>query len=53
MNITVLFYTLRTIYNNFLREVLIKAIDDPDSEVDDLVIAVLDILFKFNTLKEK
>jgi len=35
-------------YATILRKLVLKAIDDPDSEVDDVVMGVLDRLFDYN-----
>lgn len=32
-------------YRQFLRPLVLKAIDDPDSEIDDIVMSILDKLF--------
>ncbi len=34
-------------YKTILRELLIKAIDNPDSEVDEFVVKMLDRLFQY------
>ena len=35
-------------YRVILRDLLIKAIDNPDSEVDEFVVAMLDRLFDYD-----
>ena len=35
-------------YATILRKLVLKAIDDPDSEVDDVVMGILDRLFDYN-----
>ena len=35
-------------YKSILRDLLVKAIDNPDSEVDDFIVAMLDRLFDFD-----
>ena len=35
-------------YRSILRDLLIKAIDNPDSEVDEFIVAMLDRLFDFD-----
>ncbi len=39
---------LKVAYRIKLRAVIVAAIDDPDSGVDDAVIAALDTLFEYN-----
>jgi hypothetical protein len=34
-------------YSKILRDLVVKAIDDPDSEIDDLIVSLLDKLFNF------
>ena len=34
-------------YKSVLRDLVLKAIDDPDSEVDDLILEILDRLFDY------
>ncbi len=38
---------VRWVYRYIMRPALIKAIDDPNTDVDDFVIEVLDKLFKY------
>ena len=33
---------LQTLYKSILRKMLIKAIDDPETEVDDFIVGVID-----------
>ena len=35
-------------YATILRKLVLKAIDDPDSEVDDVVMGILDRLFGYD-----
>jgi len=35
-------------YKSILRDLLIKAIDNPDSEVDEFVVAMLDRIFDYD-----
>lgn len=35
-------------YKAILRDLLIKAIDNPDSEVDEFIVAMLDRLFEYD-----
>ena len=35
-------------YSTILRELLINAIDNPDSEVDEFIVAMLDRLFDYD-----
>lgn len=39
---------IKMVYSLILRPVLYKAIDDPDSQIDDLVMKLLDNLFEYN-----
>ena len=34
-------------YNKFLRDLLLKAVDDPDSDWDDILLSMLDRLFGY------
>jgi len=38
---------LCTGYKQVLRALLLKAIDDPDSEIDDVAIKIMDSLFNY------
>ena len=42
------FFIIKIVYKTILRDLIIKAIDDPDSEVDDFVLALLDRLFDYD-----
>jgi len=35
------------VYASALRQLVIKAIDDPDSEIDDIAMKVMDSLFNY------
>jgi len=39
---------IKMVYSVILRPLVLKAIDDPDSQVDDFVIRLLDNLFEFD-----
>jgi len=39
---------LRFVYRTILRDLILKAIDNPDSEVDDFVLKMLDNLFEYD-----
>ena len=39
---------VKLVYKTILRPLVFKAIDDPDSEVDDFVLALLDRIFDYN-----
>lgn len=39
---------LRFVYRTILRELIVKAIDNPDSEVDEFVLSLLDKLFEYD-----
>jgi len=47
----VVFELLNLAYSNILRSLVLKAIDDPDSEVDELVMSILDRLFNYKEAK--
>jgi hypothetical protein len=38
---------IKLVYKVFLRPLVKKAIDDPDSEIDDFIMARLDALFEY------
>ncbi len=42
------FFILRMVYKTILRDLVVKAIDNPDSDVDEFVIAMLDRLFVYD-----
>lgn len=42
-----LYKALCMAYEQFLRELVRKAIDDPDSEIDDVAMSILDRLFNY------
>lgn len=42
------FVIIKFVYRTILRELIEKAIDNPDSEVDEFVMAMLDRLFDYN-----
>ena len=37
----------RILYKLFLRSILVKLIDNPDSNIDDIIIAALDRVFNY------
>jgi len=39
---------MRLIYKTILRDLVFKAIDNPDSEIDDFVLKLLDKIFDYN-----
>lgn len=39
---------MKFVYKTILRELIVKAIDNPNSEVDDFVLALLDRLFDYD-----
>ncbi|KKL55354.1 hypothetical protein LCGC14_2256260 [marine sediment metagenome] len=39
---------MRLIYKTILRELVFNAIDNPDSEIDDFVLKLLDKIFDYN-----
>lgn len=42
------FFIIKLVYRTILRELVLKAIDNPDSEVDEFVMAMLDRLFDYD-----
>lgn len=44
---SVLYNMLCMAYGQFLRPLVIKAIDDPDSEIDDIALKIIDSLFNY------
>lgn len=38
-------------YNTILRDLLIKAIDDPDSQWDDTVLSIVDKIFEYSPVE--
>ncbi len=42
------FFILKMVYKTILRDLVVKAIDNPDSDVDEFVIAMLDRLFDYD-----
>jgi len=47
----VVFELLNMAYSKILRSLVLKAIDDPDSEIDELVMSILDRLFNYKEVK--
>ena len=43
-----IFAILKMIYKTVLREIIAKAVDNPDSQMDDVLMAVLDRIFYYN-----
>ena len=43
-----LYALIKLAYATILRKLVLKAIDDPNSEVDDIVMGVLDRLFDYD-----
>lgn len=39
---------IKFVYKTILRELIVKAIDNPDSEVDEFILAMLDRLFDYS-----
>ncbi len=39
---------MRLIYKTILRDLVFKAIDNPDSEIDDFVLKLLDKIFDYD-----
>ena len=37
----------KILYSLFLRGILVKLIDNPDSEIDDIIISILDRVFDY------
>jgi hypothetical protein len=42
---------IKLIYKVILRPLVLKAIDDPDSEIDDFVMRILDNIFEYESGK--
>ena len=42
-----LYQALCAAYSSALRQLVAKAIDDPDSEIDDIALSILDKLFNY------
>ena len=42
-----LYKAICMVYSSALRGLVIKAIDDPDSEIDDIALKVMDSLFNY------
>ena len=47
MKATILFNILKLIYPRYIRPVLSKAIDDPDSEWDEILMGIVDRIFLY------
>ena len=47
MKLEAIFGLAKMAYKMFLRELLVKAIEDPSSEWDDLVLAICDRIFDY------
>ena len=43
----VIYRALQLVYADILRPLLIKAIDDPDSEADEFALSIIDKLFDY------
>jgi len=48
MKFTVIYALLKQIYKTILRPLLVKAIDDPDEDWDDVVLSIVDKLFDYS-----
>ena len=53
VEVTVVYEVLKALYEPILRELLLKAIDDPDSKVDDFVVKLFDILLDYQEKKNE
>ena len=42
-----MWFIIKIVYKTILRELIVKAIDNPDSEVDEFVLKLLDNLFDY------
>lgn len=42
------FFIIKMVYKTILRDLVAKAIDNPDSDVDEFVMQMLDRLFDYN-----
>ena len=43
----IIFGLVRTVYGKVLRPLLVKAIDDPNEEWDDVVLGIVDRVFQY------
>ena len=41
------FKIAKMIYKEYLREILVEKINDPDSEVDDFILGLIDAVFSY------
>lgn len=41
------FFIIKVVYKTILRDLIVKAIDNPDSEIDEFVLQLLDKLFDY------
>ena len=49
MKYDIIFRLLKEVYSTILRDLLIKAIDDPKEEWDEWVLGVCDLLFDYES----
>lgn len=47
MKLALIFKFLTMVYAQVLRPLLVKAIDDPDEEWDDMILGIVDRLFNY------
>lgn len=43
----VIFSLIKTVYSKILRPLLVKAIDDPEEEWDDVLLRIIDRIFEY------
>ena len=51
MKIKAIMLIMQTAYTHILRDLLIKAIDDPDTDWDDVILRILDNIFDYSASK--
>ncbi len=47
MKYVIIFGLVKTVYGKILRPLLVKAIDDPDEEWDDVILGIVDRIFQY------
>lgn len=47
MKLMLIYNLMKVAYAQILRDLLLKAIDDPDSEWDDIVLSITDSIFNY------
>ena len=49
MKAAMLFSMLKLIYPKYMRPVLVRSIDDPESEWDEIVMSIVDRIFMYDS----